>query len=986
MIKSLSNLVKDIIKQQSSQVDPVGNLYGSPLVFEKTENVTPNQGTWRLYELNTLQNYSPDEIVNKIFSIESQTAPVISSNNGILDMPVKEGTTLVSTVVDVPQAIGFTIQIFCPNKQIALYIGENLVRRGTNSLITTINVPAGKTPIQIVTYGTSNSNLTIQFPSDISVTVGNFVPPVPRFIDSGSINTNYVDPRTGATGISLSWYNQENVGGWGVYLVQETPYGIAGSILSVGGKYVIVTNYSGTAPYDSSIAVINSITLGSIESSLYDDELKSLVITVNAFQQGDVDFTTIHSGTLKILTFRNLQNILRASQGDTITFVDTNIQSNLSYTYCIDSFAPGDPSLRSAKSQFITKLAGDVTPPGSITLLGVTTDNSKKLSVNYITPNDLDYYSTKAIFYYQGSGTGQVANISYVIDAGIPSTQDSLLIQGITSGTFYFVTSDLLGNTQYVLSGVPFFWNGSGTAIAGINMPPTVALNKLAPIELGGLDSELWTKFKITGSDVETPGSTVVQYKINSGTTDPWITAATNPFTVTVSMSNREGWVMARAFDGTLFSDELVALVPRLVQNSFSTGQVTAATLADSTFTSYVNDGRIVAGTPTAPTSVQNPVALALYRAIVVDMGAYGTLPSDKVFVTDYSVNGGGFTTDAIISTSSKVVHSNLNPANTYSYKYKIRGATDSVYSNATTAISPSNTSEVNIAGVILAGQISSPYLSAINVNIGDIAAGQVRNPGNTAGILFSGTVPGTWTKGALFAGGNPAPGALTTYLDFTATGTNSILHHPGVDLIADGRAIFSGVAKAGSLQIRNDTNITTDYFSITGRGLGQGYRLLFQNGNNLNSIVSSGTYLGIGYASTTGGIGSVPMTANRVEVNGQLWNTLFDIGSTSGAITIDWNNSNVQKVRLIGSGTVTMSNGNFGGVYTLMVFQDGTGSRTVTWATSDASTDIKWPGDIIPTLTTTFNKADIFTFVKSPGISATNHYFGTTSGKNYTG
>lgn len=371
MNRPLSNLVKDIIKQQSTQVDAIGNLYGTPLVFERGPEALPSQGTWRKYELNTLDIYSPDDIINKVSSIQLRAAPVVLSNEGVLDIPTNAGTTLISTMVNLPQAIGFTVQIFCANKQVALYVGENLVRRGTNSLITTINLPAGKSPVNIVVYGGAASELIVQIPNDLVIGIGDFIPPVPRLLDSGAINTSYVDPKTGATGISISWYNQENVGGWGVYSVRTTPFGTIGSILSVAGKYIITTNYSGIGPYDSSVVEVGNILLGTVESSTYNDEKTSLVLTINAVQHGFVDLAPLHSGTLNVLTFQNLQNILRISQADIVTFVDTNVAKGTKYTYCLDSFAPGDSGLRSNKTPFFAITAGDVTPPGSITLQSV---------------------------------------------------------------------------------------------------------------------------------------------------------------------------------------------------------------------------------------------------------------------------------------------------------------------------------------------------------------------------------------------------------------------------------------------------------------------------------------------------------------------------------------------------------------------------------------------------------------------------------------
>lgn len=102
-----------------------------------------------------------------------------------------------------------------------------------------------------------------------------------------------------------------------------------------------------------------------------------------------------------------------------------------------------------------------------------------------------------------------------------------------------------------------------------------------------------------------------------------------------------------------------------------------------------------------------------------------------------------------------------------------------------------------------------------------------------------------------------------------------------------------------------------------------------------------------------------------------------FDNGSEAVNFTIDWNKGNVQKVTLGATPlTITFSNPKSGGVYTLIVAQDATGSRTVVWPAA-----VVWPGGTTPTLTTTANHIDMFTFLYD---SATTKYRGVTSALNY--
>lgn len=97
--------------------------------------------------------------------------------------------------------------------------------------------------------------------------------------------------------------------------------------------------------------------------------------------------------------------------------------------------------------------------------------------------------------------------------------------------------------------------------------------------------------------------------------------------------------------------------------------------------------------------------------------------------------------------------------------------------------------------------------------------------------------------------------------------------------------------------------------------------------------------------------------------------------GNSGTAQTIDWTTGNIHTSTLTGNCTYTFTAPSPAlGVLILVVSQDGTGSRTVTWPGT-----VKWSGGTAPTLTTTASKTDIFTFY----YDGTN-YYGVTSGLNY--
>ena len=89
-----------------------------------------------------------------------------------------------------------------------------------------------------------------------------------------------------------------------------------------------------------------------------------------------------------------------------------------------------------------------------------------------------------------------------------------------------------------------------------------------------------------------------------------------------------------------------------------------------------------------------------------------------------------------------------------------------------------------------------------------------------------------------------------------------------------------------------------------------------------------------------------------------------FNATTLTDASTVSWDASanQVTSVTLGGNRTFgAPTNQKDGGVYVLIVIQDGTGSRTITW-----NAVFKWVQGTAPTLTTTASARDIFVFVSN--------------------
>jgi hypothetical protein len=229
---------------------------------------------------------------------------------------------------------------------------------------------------------------------------------------------------------------------------------------------------------------------------------------------------------------------------------------------------------------------------------------------------------------------------------------------------------------------------------------------------------------------------------------------------------------------------------PKTFYNALATSALSAATLADGTAATFAYVAPSWSGSPAAPAT---PTLTPGYQSMTVTMS--GAPPAGSAFVIDYSVNGGGYTTNAIVTTGQAVVHSGLTIASTYTYKVRLQYGASSytAYSAATAATNPSGVTYVSPFSLIVASQMAVAQLSAISANVGLLINGAMQDAASSPkyGILMG----GSWT------GGTPS----ISYLDFTATGTNPVFYHTAFQLNADGTA-----RKIATVQYSNATLVGT--------------------------------------------------------------------------------------------------------------------------------------------------------------------------------
>jgi hypothetical protein len=213
--------------------------------------------------------------------------------------------------------------------------------------------------------------------------------------------------------------------------------------------------------------------------------------------------------------------------------------------------------------------------------------------------------------------------------------------------------------------------------------------------------------------------------------------------------------------------------------------------------------------------------------------------------------------------------------------------------------------------------------------------------------------------------------------LAFNYAGTEAMrLDSIGLGVGTTSPAFGSGsgveIQRAGIATLRLENSTASNSFELYADSAANGINLrgrdsspmVFWTANTEAARIDASGNLGIGVASPQA----------KLDVGGD-YREKVNTANTGTAYTINLSDGTIQILTLTGNCTFTFPTATAGKSFMILLKQDGTGSRTVTWPAS-----VKWPGGTTPAVTSTASRLDKFVFT----ADGTNWY-GSNGGQNYT-
>ncbi len=666
------------------------------------------------------------------------------------------------------------------------------------------------------------------------------------------------------------------------------------------GDISIQPNGTGTVEIDA--LSVNSDNITSLTTN------SSVTITGNGTAGVDIEGISVNGTTITSSdssTININENLIVDGTGDFSGTLSVTGASTLTAGATIDGISITDNTITTSASNANLELTASGT--GSVSIDGI------QISGTEISSSDSTQITIKENLHVTGNITGTIdADNSTVSNLEVDNFKAASIVteaEGIGSNDNDTTLPTSAAVKDYVDARDIGDLSVTGSTIsAPSNADLTLTTSGTGSVSIDGI--------QISGTEISSSDSTQITIKENlhvtgniSGTITGTVTGTIDADSSTVSNLEVDNFK----------ASAIITVAESLASNDSDTALVTAGAVID-----YVDaqDANIASDTITFTNKTIDANATG-NNISNIDIGNM----TAAVVVTE-SEGIGSNDNDTTIPTSAAVkdyVDNNAGSGSTGDITFT--GSTISAPSNADLTLNAGGTGSVDIDGIQIKGtSISSTDSTQININ-------------ENVSIDGTLTVGGASLSGTLNTAGNTGTGSVAlASQSLQVTGTTN-----EINIEAAAFALTASLADniSGIVSVTASSFLANDAIKIIDNKI---------TGTRSNENVEL-------EANGTGGvIAQSPFTFNAGYI--EKINTL----TSSSTITVDCATASVHKVTLATSTQFNIANLPTGGTVTLIITQDGTGSRTATFGT-DGSSAVKFPSNS-STLSTGAADIDVVTII----------------------
>jgi hypothetical protein len=500
MANQMVELLRRLVRQQTNRLDvKVTNIHGAAQP-QITGALTAASCTWLVLDVAGAEMIDLDEFYQRYFLDERHAYQIADAPGGVLDFTETSGGVKLyrgSLTLDETTTFPLTVTVGDLAASVALYIDGVLIRTGIGTLSVTQHFAGGPHLIEILTLAA-----TIEITTPDNIEIDALDERLPQTVWVG-ITTGYQDLASGVAQDTLSWLVDSRVGGWNVYRRQITDLGyiVAMGTVSASGDFAITLGSDETAGTLAGMDIFaGQRAMGTVLSANYDASTDTTTIRIKLLN-GLSDSSQSWLGQMVRTGFATeIARVRRTTSGGVASYTDAQVVAGDEYFYSLQAYGMFDPTLLGPMSIVLSVTAGDITPPGNITIqdfgipgIGYPQVKDKVARVVYRCPTDEDYAGVKVMARTEITGTVTSYDGADTLTVTIPATADNALVGWtvqLSSGASQGSTRTVTANTATTVTLADGF-DSANLPVAADTLNIYTDKNLVTDYGVPGLDDEL---------------------------------------------------------------------------------------------------------------------------------------------------------------------------------------------------------------------------------------------------------------------------------------------------------------------------------------------------------------------------------------------------------------------------------------------------------------------------------------------------------------